>query len=166
MTGDELKYILAHTRLQFKDLASELDMSQQNFSKALKVSDVKTGFLEKLCDVLDVSMDFFYKGTKYAPTAVHVSASGDQSIATNSGDVTVGTQNKGNGNHIGTQNNYGCQSEEDRHDSISTLAETVATLTRELETSLQQKSSLIEIVANFQKQLQQIIEITHHSNNK
>lgn len=156
MTGDELKYILSHTRLQFKDLAAELDMSQQNFSKALKVSDVKTGFLEKLCDVLDVSMDFFYKGTKYAPTAVHVSATGDQSIATNSGDVTVGTQNRGDGDHIGTQNNYRCQSEEDRHDSISTLTETVATLTRELETSQQQKSDLIEVVATSQKQIQQL----------
>ena len=156
MTGDELKYILSHTRLQFKDLAAELNMSQQNFSKALTVSDSKTGFLEKLCDVLDVSMDFFYKGTKYAPTAVHVSANGDQSIATNSGDVTVGTQNKGDGDHIGSQNYYGCQSEEDRHDSISTLTETVATLTRELETSQQQKSHLIDVVATSQQQMQQL----------
>lgn len=156
MTGDELKYILSHTRLQFKDLAAELDMSQQNFSKALKVSDIKTGFLEKLCDVLDVSMDFFYKGTKYAPTAVHVSASGDQSIATNSGDVTVGTQNKGDGDHIGTQNTYAYQSKEDKQDTVSTLTETVATLTRELETSQQQKSHLIEVVATSQKQMQQL----------
>ena len=156
MTGDELKYILSHTRLQFKDLAAELDMSQQNFSKALKVSDIKTGFLEKLCDVLDVSMDFFYKGTKYAPTAVHVSASGAQSIATNSGDVTVSTQNKGNGDHIGTQNNYGCQDEEDRQDTVKTLTDTVATLTRELETSQQQKSHLIDVVATSQKQMQQL----------
>lgn len=108
MTGEELKYILAHTRLQFKDLAAELEMSQQNFSKALKVSDIKTGFLEKLCDILNVSMDFFYKGTKYASTSVQVTASGDQSIATNSGDVTVGAQNE-NSEHIGTQNNYSYQ---------------------------------------------------------
>lgn len=155
MTGEELKYILAHTRLQFKDLAAELEMSQQNFSKALKVSDIKTGFLEKLCDVLNVSMDFFYKGTKYASTSVQVTASGDQSIATNSGDVTVGAQNDNNGN-IGVQNNYSGTNPQDRKDNVTTLTETVSTLTRELETSQQQKSDLIDVVATSQKQIQQL----------
>lgn len=158
MTGDELKYILAHTRLQFKDLAAELDMSQQNFSKALKVSDIKTGFLEKLCDVLNVSMDFFYKGTKYASTSVQVTASGDQSIATNTGDVTFGGQNDNNG-HIGVQNNYGSIDTHDKKDNVTTLTETVSTLTRELETSQQQKSHLIEVVATSQKQIQQMTDI-------
>ncbi len=155
MTGEELKYILAHTRLQFKDLAAELEMSQQNFSKALKVSDIKTGFLEKLCDVLNVSMDFFYKGTKYASTSVQVTASGDQSIATNSGDVTIGGQNDNNGN-IGVQNNYSGTNPQDRKDNVTTLTETVSTLTRELETSQQQKSDLIDVVATSQKQIQQL----------
>lgn len=155
MTGEELKYILAHTRLQFKDLAAELEMSQQNFSKALKVSDIKTGFLEKLCDVLNVSMDFFYKGTKYASTSVQVTASGNQSIATNSGDVTVGAQNDNNG-HIGVQNNYSGTNPQDRKDNVTTLTETVSTLTRELETSQQQKSDLIDVVATSQKQIQQL----------
>ena len=158
MTGDELKYILAHTHLQFKDLASELDMSQQNFSKALKVSDVKTGFLEKLCDVLDVSMDFFYNGTKYASKSVQVTASGDQSIATNSGDVTIGGRNDNNG-RIGVQNNYAGISTHDKKDNVTTLTETVSTLTRELETSQQQKSHLIEVVATSQKQIQQMTDI-------
>lgn len=158
MTGDELKSILAHTRLQFKDLAAELDMSQQNFSKALKVSDIKTGFLEKLCDVLNVSMDFFYKGTKYASTSVQVTASGDQSIATNSGDVTFGGQNDNNG-HIGVQNNYGGIDTHDKKDNVTTLTETVSTLTRELDTSQQQKSHLIEVVATSQKQIQQMTDI-------
>ena len=158
MTGDELKYILAHTRLQFKDLASKLEMSQQNFSKALKVSDVKTGFLEKLCDVLDVSMDFFYNGTKYAPKSVQVTASGDQSIATNSGDVTFGGQNDNNG-HIDVQNNHGGINTCDKKDNVTTLTETVSTLTRELDTSQQQKSHLIEVVATSQKQIQQMTDI-------
>ena len=158
MTGDELKYILAHTRLQFKDLASELDMSQQNFSKALKVSDVKTGFLEKLCDVLDVSMDFFYNGTKYASKSVQVTASGDQSIATNSGDVTYGGLNDNNGS-IGVQNNYSNIKTRDTKDNVTTLTETVSMLTKELDTSQQQKSHLIEVVATSQKQIQQMTDI-------
>lgn len=153
MTGDELKYILAHTRLQFKDLASELEMSQQNFSKALKVSDVKTGFLEKLCDVLDVSIDFFYNGTKYAPKSVQVTASGDQSIATNSGDVTIGGQNA-NKTRISPPNLHGGIN--DKEDNAATLTETVSMLTRELEVSQQQKGDLISVVANSQKQIQQL----------
>ena len=156
MSGDELKYILAHTRHQFKDLASELEMSQQNFSKALKVSDVKTGFLEKLCDVLDVSIDFFYHGTKYAQKSVQVTASGDQSIATNSGDVSVGIQGDANRDRIGTQNNYSYPDSLQKQDNVTTLTETVFTLTRELETSQQQKSDLIGVVATSQKQIQQL----------
>lgn len=155
MTGEELKYILAHTRLQFKDLASELDMSQQNFSKALKVSDVKTGFLEKLCDVLDVSMDFFYNGTKYAQKSIHVSASGNQSIATNSGDVTIGEQNV-NKARLNPLNASDSTNTYEKEDNVATLTETVSTLTKELEVSQQQKGDLIAVVANSQKQIQQL----------
>ncbi len=155
MTGEELKYILAHTRLQFKDLASELDMSQQNFSKALKVSDVKTGFLEKLCDVLDVSMDFFYNGTKYAQKSIHVSASGNQSIATNSGDVTIGEQNV-NKTRLNPPSANDSISTHEKEDNVATLTETVSTLTKELEVSQQQKGDLISVVANSQKQIQQL----------
>ena len=78
----------------------------------------------------------------------------------------VTTYKNDNNGHIGVQNNYGGTNPQDKKDNVTTLMETVSTLTRELETSQQQKSSLIEIVANFQKQLQQFIEIMHHSNNK
>ena len=118
--------------------------------------------MEKIAAFYRVPVGYFFDEV----TLTQITASGDQSIATNSGDVTVGTQNKRDGDHIDTQNNCGCQNEEDRQDTVKTLTDTVATLTRELETSQQQKSSLIEIVANFQKQLQQFIEIMHHSNNK
>ena len=100
-------------------------------------------------------MDFFYKGTKYASTSVQVTASGNQSIATNSGDVTVGAQNENSG-HIGTQNNYSGTNPQDRKDNVTTLTETVSTLTRELETSQQQKSDLIDVAATSQKQIQQL----------
>lgn len=40
-------------------------MSQSNLSKQFKVQDVKTGILERICEVLGVTMDFFYGGTKY-----------------------------------------------------------------------------------------------------
>lgn len=107
MTGEVLKSILFRNGIQLKDVAEKLDMSQQNFSNALKVADIKTGLLEKLCDVLNVTLEFFYHDTKYSSSSiVQVTASGDQSIATNSGDVTFGGKNDNNG-HISVQNNYG-----------------------------------------------------------
>lgn len=158
MTGEELKNILVRNGLQQKDIAEKLAMSQQNFGASLKVRDIKTGFLEQICDALNVSMGFFYHGTKYAPEAVHVLASGEQSIATNSGDVTVGAQNENSGN-IGTQNNYSYPDAQQKQDNVTTLTETVSTLTRELETSQQQKSNLIDVVATSQKQIQQMTDI-------
>lgn len=155
MTGEELKNILVRNGLQQKDIAEKLSMSQQNFGASLKVRDIKTGFLEQICDALNVSMDFFYHGTKYAPGAVHVSASGNQSIATNSGDVTVGGQNANNG-RVGIPNNCGSIDTNDKEDNVTTLTETVSMLTRELEVSQQQKGDLISVVANSQKQIQQL----------
>ena len=102
--------------------------------------DIKTGFLEQICDVLNVPISFFYNGTKYNSATIHVSATGTQSVATNSGDVvTLGNS--------ASENN------------ITTLTETVATLTRELETSQQQKSDLIGVVSTSQKQTEQLTNI-------
>lgn len=155
MTGEILKSILFRNGIQLKDVAEKLEMSQQNFSNALKVADIKTGLLEKLCDVLDVTLEFFYHDTKYSSSSiVQVTASGDQSIATNSGDVTFGGQNDNNG-HIGVQN----KNTQDKKDNVTTLTETVSTLTKELDTSQQQKSHLIEVVATSQKQIQQMTDI-------
>lgn len=143
--------------------AKEMGTTYQTlYNLIYKGSICKVDLLEKIAAFYRVPVGYFFDEV----TLTQITASGDQSIATNSGDVTVGTQNKRDGDHIDTQNNCGCQNEEDRQDTVKTLTDTVATLTRELETSQQQKSSLIEIVANFQKQLQQFIEIMHHSNNK
>lgn len=140
MTGEELKTILVRNGLQQKDIAEKLEMSQQNFAASLKVRDIKTGFLEQICDVLNVPISFFYNGTKYNSATIHVSATGTQSVATNSGDVvTLGNS--------ASENN------------ITTLTETVATLTRELETSQEQKSNLISVVSTSQKQIEQLTNI-------
>lgn len=60
MTGIQLKSILYKTGLTQIELAEKMGMSQQNFNKSLMVKDIKTGFLEKLCEVLNVKMSFFY----------------------------------------------------------------------------------------------------------
>lgn len=79
------------------------------------------------------------------------------SIAT-AGDITLGA-NSGNENNITTQNNYGYSLSDEHKDNVTTLTETVATLTRELETSQEQKSNLISVVSTSQKQIEQLTNI-------
>lgn len=152
MNINRIKEAIKASKLGKSELSKLTKVSRTTIDNLLEGADVKVSTIESLAYVLKVPVGYFFDDSGL----IHVSASGDQSIATNSGDVTVGTQNKGDGDHIGTQNYYECQSEEDRHDSISTLTETVATLTRELETSQQQKSHLIDVVATSQQQMQQL----------
>lgn len=65
MNGSELRRILAKKRINIGDLADKLSMTQPNLSNQFKVQDVKSGMLEKICDALGVTMEFFYSGTKY-----------------------------------------------------------------------------------------------------
>lgn len=68
MNGKELKKVLISHGYLLKDVASKLGLSQPNFSQLVKVQDVKSGTLERICDVLGVKMDFFYKGTRFYPS--------------------------------------------------------------------------------------------------
>lgn len=65
MTGSKLRECLILGNVSITGLAEKLNMSQPNLSAQFKVQDVKTGILEKICDVLNVSFDFFYRDTKY-----------------------------------------------------------------------------------------------------
>lgn len=65
MNGPELRQILTKRNISVNELAEKLNMSQPNLSNQFRVQDVKSGILERICDALDVKMDFFYEGTKY-----------------------------------------------------------------------------------------------------
>lgn len=65
MNGADLRRILAENKVGIIELANKLNMTQPNLSNTFKVQDVKSGLLEKICDALDVSLDFFYSGTRY-----------------------------------------------------------------------------------------------------
>lgn len=65
MTGKELKKILLENKIVLKELAIKLNTSQPGFSQALGNKEVKTGLLEKICEALNVKLDYFYSGTKY-----------------------------------------------------------------------------------------------------
>ena len=60
MTGERLKHILYVAGISQTELAEKLGTTQQNLYGALKAQDIKIGFLEKLCEVLNVKMSFFY----------------------------------------------------------------------------------------------------------
>ena len=65
MNGNDLRQALAKRKINIGDLAKKLEMSQPNLSNQFRVQDVKSGFLERICDVLGVTLDFFYEATKY-----------------------------------------------------------------------------------------------------
>lgn len=76
MTGEELKDLLQEEGTSQSELARKLGMSQQAFNQALKVADVKSGFLEKIASALGKDMSFFYQ-------AVGVVQIGDNSTYNN-----------------------------------------------------------------------------------
>jgi transcriptional regulator with XRE-family HTH domain len=60
MTGKELKEKLYNAKVTQADLAKKLQMSTQAMSQTLNAADIKTGFLEKVCEAIGVNMSFFY----------------------------------------------------------------------------------------------------------
>ena len=86
MTGKELKSKLLQSGISQIEIARQLNMSHQSFSQALLVKDVKTGFLERIANVLGVSMSFFY------PTeGQNAVATGNESIAAINSNVSCPT---------------------------------------------------------------------------
>ena len=61
MTGEKLREILLAKGFVLKDIAVRLGTSQQNFIQVMKAQDVKTGLVEKLCKILDLSISDFYQ---------------------------------------------------------------------------------------------------------
>ena len=142
------------SKLGKSELSKLTKVSRTTIDNLLDGADVKVSTIESLAYVLKVPVGYFFDDCG----VIQVTASGDQSIATNSGDVTFGDKNAYKGS-IGVQNNYSNIKTRDTKDNVTTLTETVATLTKELDTSQQQKSYLIEVVATSQKQIQQMTDI-------
>lgn len=60
MKGSELKKKLDTIGVSQAKLAEMMGVFPQSFNKTLQADDVKSGFLEKLCQVLGKDMSFFY----------------------------------------------------------------------------------------------------------
>lgn len=68
MSGKILREILERGGYSITSVAKLMGTNHQSLSQILnKTSDVKTGTIEKLCEVLNVDMTFFYGGTDYLP---------------------------------------------------------------------------------------------------
>ena len=63
MSGEELKSKLKGTGLSLAEIARRMGVIPQSVVQALEAKDIKTGFLEEVCRVIDKDMSFFYGGT-------------------------------------------------------------------------------------------------------
>ena len=61
MSGEELKQKLKDAGYTQAEIARRLEVVPQSVIQTLEAKDIKTGFLEDLCRVLNVDMSFFYK---------------------------------------------------------------------------------------------------------
>lgn len=57
MTGKALKDKLYHTGISLTEIAARLNMTPQGLNTIFHVGDIKTGFVERICDVLDIPND-------------------------------------------------------------------------------------------------------------
>ena len=151
MNINRIKELIEASKIGKSRLSELTKVSRTTIENLLAGADVKVSTIENLAYVLKVPVGYFFDDG-----VINVSASGMQAIATASGAVSVGTKNNVDGDSIGTQYNYAGYDNETRKDTIMTLTETVATLTKELDTSQQQKSHLIDVVATSQQQIQQL----------
>ena len=60
MTGEELKRKLEATGVSQAKIAEMLGIFPQSLNKTLQADDVKSGLIEKLCQILDKDISFFY----------------------------------------------------------------------------------------------------------
>ena len=65
MTGKELKLLILSDDLTVAEVARRLGTSQQNLTCALSKEDIKTGLLERVAEVMEKPLAFFY-GEKFS----------------------------------------------------------------------------------------------------
>jgi len=61
MTGEQLNKKLKDSGYVLADVARLLNVPPQSLNQTLNAKDIKTGFLEELCRVLNKDMSFFYE---------------------------------------------------------------------------------------------------------
>ena len=143
MNIEKLKALFEKSPDKYGDAKQMGTTYQSLYNLIYKGSTCKVDLLERIAAFYRVPVGYFFDEVNLTQI-------------TASGAVSVGTKNSVDGDSIGTQYNYAGYDNETRKDTITTLTETVATLTKELDTSQQQKSHLIDVVATSQQQIQQL----------
>lgn len=134
--GSRILQLLEEKRISKSEFGRRIGIPSQNVNRLLEKESIETGKLIDVCEALEYN---FFKEFIPASDAVSI-------VATNGSNIS-GNTTLGNGATSSTINNYGetCASGEPSP-IVATLTESVATLTRELETSQEQKSRLIGII--------------------
>ena len=66
MSGEELKKKLKSAGISQAEIARRLGVVPQSVIQTLEAKDIKSGFIEDLCRVLDKNISFFYGGVTSA----------------------------------------------------------------------------------------------------
>lgn len=134
--GSRILQLLEEKKMSKSEFGRRIGVPSQNVNRLLEKESIETGKLIDVCEALEYN---FFK--EFIPTsdAVFITATTGGQI---SGNTTLGS-----GAISPTINNYGetCANGEPSP-IVATLTESIATLTRELETSQEQKSRLIGII--------------------
>lgn len=134
--GSRILQLLEEKKMSKSEFGRRIGVPSQNVNRLLEKESIETGKLIDVCEALEYN---FFK--EFIPTSDAVSI-----VATNGSHIS-GNTTLGNGATSSTINNYGetCANSEPSP-IVATLTESIATLTRELETSQEQKSRLIGII--------------------
>ena len=111
MDGKVVKQVISGMGRSLAEVARSIGMSQQNFSKYLSYTDVKSGLIERISEVLGITVADFYHRAAHGGEALIISSTGDNSPNIN-----------GNGNKIDT----GSAVMEKMVDTISAQQATIA----------------------------------------
>lgn len=71
MSGQELKTKMLGAGYSVKAISDKMGMSMQALNTVFNVADVKTGFLERLCETMSLSMSFFYPDVSGGGTVIN-----------------------------------------------------------------------------------------------
>lgn len=111
MDGKVVKQVISGMGRSLAEVARSIGMSQQNFSKYLSYTDVKSGLIERISEVLGITVADFYHRAAHGGEALSISSTGDNSPNIN-----------GNGNNVDT----GSAVMEKMADTISAQQATIA----------------------------------------
>lgn len=96
MTGDRIKFLLDELGITQKALSEMLGVTPQSVSAIIAASDVRSGTLEKIANVLGVPMSRFYPAASATITnessELHVRNNSGVVSGTNNGSISTGQQ--------------------------------------------------------------------------